>query len=139
MNVNLNRQQGFTLIELVMVIVILGILAATALPKFVNLTGDAETAALNGAAGAASSAMAINYSGCLVTSQVVTVGKCAKVKNCTDAAQLLQGGAFPTAPKAMTTTALASDVTTNGTNFNCTLSMTGSTSTAPFIGIAAGN
>ena len=34
----MNRQQGFTLIELIVVIVILGILAVTAAPKFMNLT-----------------------------------------------------------------------------------------------------
>jgi MSHA pilin protein MshA len=55
-------QQGFTLIELVMVIVILGILAATAIPKFVNLQDEARQAAVDGAAGAISSASAINYS-----------------------------------------------------------------------------
>lgn len=43
----MKRQQGFTLIELVMVIVILGVLAATALPKFVNLQKDAKIASLN--------------------------------------------------------------------------------------------
>ena len=58
----MNKQSGFTLIELVMVIVILGILAATALPKFADLSGQAEQAAADGVFGAANSAVVINYS-----------------------------------------------------------------------------
>ena len=54
-------QRGFTLIELVMVIVILGVLAAVAVPKFVDLKAEAQTAAVAGVAGAVSSASAVNY------------------------------------------------------------------------------
>ena len=45
------RPGGFTLIELVIVIVILGLLAATALPRFIDVTRDARRASVNGVAG----------------------------------------------------------------------------------------
>ena len=53
------KQKGFTLIELIVVIVILGILAVTAAPKFINFTSDAHEAALSGVRGGISSAMAV--------------------------------------------------------------------------------
>ncbi|WP_305818147.1 type II secretion system protein [Photobacterium leiognathi] len=55
------KQKGFTLIELVVVIVILGILAVTAAPKFLNLQGDARKASLQGLKGAIDGAAGITY------------------------------------------------------------------------------
>lgn len=53
------RQQGFTLIELVVVIVILGILAAVAIPRYASYTREARLAALNGLAGAIRSSVQV--------------------------------------------------------------------------------
>ena len=58
----MKRQSGFTLIELVVVIVILGILAATAAPKFMNLQSDARISALNGLKASVKSASSMIYS-----------------------------------------------------------------------------
>ena len=55
----MRNQEGFTLIELVVVIVILGILAATALPRFINVTNQAHSAAVAGAGGGFGSAVAL--------------------------------------------------------------------------------
>jgi MSHA pilin protein MshB len=54
-----SRQRGFTFLELVIVIVLLGILAATAIPRFLNATDEAQIAALQGVAGGFGTATAM--------------------------------------------------------------------------------
>jgi len=64
-----NLEQGFTLIELVVVIVILGILSAVAVPKFVNLTDDSRRAVMEGLMGSIKSATTMVHSKALIANK----------------------------------------------------------------------
>jgi MSHA pilin protein MshA len=124
-------QRGFTLIELVMVIVILGVLAAVAIPKFVDLGDEAKVAALKGIAGAAGSASAINYAACSALNNVPTTGKCVAISTCAGVSALLQGGFAGAVSTAV------DPGTTNGTSTVCTITKDGKSDS--FTAIAAGN
>jgi len=120
------------MIELIVVIVILGILAATALPKFIDVSADAKDAALDGVAGAANSAMSINYGGCSITANVATDRKCVLIATCDEVNNILQGGT----PAGYTVAATAIG-TKAGDTIACTVTpdKPGNKATSTFTGI----
>ena len=113
----MHKTLGFTLIELVIVIAIIGILAAVAIPKFINLSGTAQTNSTNAVAGALSAANSTNYA-----ARSLNSANGVAVSNCTSVASALQGGALPSGYS------ITSASTTVGTDTTCTLTGPSSTS-----------
>ena len=112
-----NKQQGFTLIELVAVIVILGALAVVALPRFVNLQDEAQQAGAEGVAGALGSGSAVNFAAVLASDNA---GDFAAVTSCAETPDTLQSGGMPNGYSVNTTgTATGATGETFGESFTC--------------------
>ncbi len=122
----MNRQSGFTLIELVLVIVIIGILAATALPRFVNLSNDARVAAVEGLSGSLRSA------GDLAHATQLAENLSSSTSVTMDGVTVTMANGYPTADANGIQNAI-----TDFTNFTPT--STGSTGTDSFVPNGASN
>lgn len=135
----MKNQNGFTLIELVIVIVLLGVLSAIAVPRFVNLEDDAQRSARNATAAAITSAMNINYAECAVNNHSTSGTQCREVDNCDDAAAVLSNGATligaAPAPYSVAAAAVGSN---NGDTVACVLTQQATSQTVNFTAVRAG-
>lgn len=135
----MKNQNGFTLIELVIVIVLLGVLAAIAVPRFVNLEEDALLAQRNATAAAITSAMNINYAECAVNNHTpAAANQCSPISTCqgaTGAAGVLQNSGTSLTGYTITEATVGAG---NGTTATCTLARARVPGTVTFTAVRAG-
>jgi MSHA pilin protein MshA len=126
----MKKEKGFTLIELVAVIVILGALAVVALPRFISLQDEAREAATDGVAGSLGSGSAVNFAGVLAGDSDGV-----QVTDCSETPTTLQEGTMPNGYSISNPTNSPS-TTDLGETFSCTVENDDDTSvTADFTAI----
>jgi MSHA pilin protein MshA len=110
----MRRAAGFTIIELIAVIVILGVLGAVALPRYLNMSASARSAACGTWRGTLESAAALNF-GARISAGAGT----SALITCTGLAPLVSGGVLPTSLSVSGT--FNAGAVTNGTTGTCTI------------------
>jgi MSHA pilin protein MshA len=126
-------QTGFTLIEMVVVIVILGILAAVAIPRFIDQAKNARISAIHGLAGSMTSAMTNAHAQYLIDSNNVATSVAAATSVSLDGASVGMANGYPTATgisSALPVTGFAADTTTAAPSAVFTVTNAPTTATA---------